>query len=430
MCRYSFGNYGLLLTMAVFRLRLVTTSSDHPSQMYQNVVAAIGRHHDRVDVTVRRVSKDGLQIEIRGERAALDAAHMQISKSFATQNPFVRVLDELGDTLRQEAYPLLGRLEQELRAFINEAMISAGLGIDWLSMLDDTRLSARILATAQKGHSVVYQHPVEFTELDHLLDIVTLDLAAWAEERSITAGDLLSLLENGSDLTDIQAALQRRMRKRSFWDVVFSPFFDDLQTWSDWKLRWQTEVIGLRNKVMHHRPVFDWEIVKLRKTATEFTALLDQHRHKLSMKDEEVVRQAAKELMATFRIRRDLHMALGGTMQSGISIASKSNAIFLFCAGEPSRSKVAGNTGHEEVLILYEGEGRHDQTMTRGNRAIRDHVADGREIYIFASLGKGRGIHHIGQAEYRSHRQYYDSENQLKIRFELSLIPSTASEQS
>lgn len=193
--------------MTIYTLRLITTSTYSPEQMQAAVVDALGTKCERLRVKVHQVSKEGLEIEVKGERKPLDAAHMLLSQDFAAEHPFVRVLDQLGDALRNEAYPLLGRLEQELRAFINEAMIAAGLGIDWLTRVDDARISSRVLATLQKGQSAIYQHPVEFTELDHLLEIVTLDLAAWAEQRSITAHDLLSLLEVGTDLKDVRATL-------------------------------------------------------------------------------------------------------------------------------------------------------------------------------------------------------------------------------
>ncbi|WP_411561623.1 hypothetical protein [Pseudomonas shirazensis] len=413
--------------MTIYTLRLITTSTYSPEQMQAAVVDALGTKCERLRVKVHQVSKEGLEIEVKGERKPLDAAHMLLSQDFAAEHPFVRVLDQLGDALRNEAYPLLGRLEQELRAFINEAMIAAGLGIDWLTRVDDARISSRVLATLQKGQSAIYQHPVEFTELDHLLEIVTLDLAAWAEQRSITAHDLLSLLEVGTDLKDVRATLAERMKKRSFWDVVFSPFFDDLPSWQSWKSRWKKEVIGLRNRVMHHRPVFAWEIEKLRVTAVEFTTLLNQHRKRLSMRDKESIRQSAQELMATFHFRRDLHEALGGSRLSGISIANESNAIFLFCIDEPETVKTVGPNGSEELLVRYQGGGRTKEAiLVRENRALCNHVVEGREVQMFVSQPRGRGIYHLGQAEYRRHAHYDNHDGTLCVMFELALTPSPA----
>lgn len=413
--------------MTIYTLRLITTSTYNPTQMRATVVEALGRKCEPLRVEIHQVSKGGLEIEVKGERKHLDSAHMLLSQDFAVHHPFVRVLDELGDALRNEAYPLLGRLEQELRAFINEAMIAAGLGIDWLTMVDDARISSRVLATIQKGQSAIYQHPVEFTELDHLLEIVTLDLAAWAEQRSITADDLLSLLEVGTDLKDIRATLAQRMKKRSFWDVVFSPFFDDLPSWQSWKSRWKKEVIGLRNRVMHHRPVFDWEIDKLRVTAVEFTTLLSQHRKRLSMKDTESIRQSAQELMATFQFRRDLHEALGGSRMTGISVASEAKAIFLFNSDEPAMVKTLGPNGAEELIVQYRGSGTSiEPILVRANLALYNHVVDGREVQMFVSLRPGGGMYHLGQAEYRRHSYYENQDGTLSVMFELALTPSPA----
>jgi hypothetical protein len=298
--------------------------------MQTSVIEALGKQSNDVSVDVQRVSSEALEIKISGERRALGASHMQISKDFAAEHPFIRLVDELGDELRNQAYPILSRLEQELRAFINEAMISAGMGINWLEMVADDRISTRIQATIQKSQSAIYQHPVEFTELDHLLEIVTLDLASWASHKPITTEDLINLLEVGNDLKEIKETLARRMKKRSFWDAVFSPFFDDLASWHSWKSRWKKEVIGLRNRVMHHRPVFEWEVLKLRETADEFAHLLSQHRKTLSTQEKIAIRQSALELFATYRTRNDLHMAMGGVRQSAISISKEAGVIFHY----------------------------------------------------------------------------------------------------
>ncbi|VVM74900.1 hypothetical protein PS619_01997 [Pseudomonas fluorescens] len=412
--------------MATYRLKLLINSIDQPSVVRSNLAETLGKYCDELDLRIRRISNEAMEIEIEGERAPLDAAHMKISQTFAKHSPFIRVLDELGDALRNEAYPLLGQLEQELRAFINEAMVYSGIGIDWLTKVGDAQISARVTATQQKGKDAIYQHPVEFTELDQLLEIVTVDLAAWDNDRTLSASDIFSLLKDAKDLEDVRDMLGRWMQKRSFWDVVFSSFFDDMASWRDWKSRWKKEVINLRNRVMHHRPVFVWEIDRLRHTANEFTTLLQAHRKQLSIKEEESVRDVAQQLMETFESRRDLHMAFGGSRQSGISFASSSNSIFLFVGGDPLITKYTKADGTHEMIIRYEGEGVDgDQRMTRGNLAIYEHAKNKRQIHMFCGQKNPRGIYYIGQAEYRRHHTYMRENGHHGIMFELTLAPSS-----
>jgi hypothetical protein len=55
---------------------------------------------------------------------------------------------------------------------------------------------------------------------------------------------------------------------------------------------------------------------------------------------------------------------------------------------------------HEDGFFHYSGEGQHgDQVMSRGNKAIRDHLTDGRELHVFLSNGNGRPVTYAGQFE-------------------------------
>src|SRR5829696_4057435 len=46
----------------------------------------------------------------------------------------------------------------------------------------------------------------------------------------------------------------------------------------------------------------------------------------------------------------------------------------------------------------YTGEGQEgDMDFVRGNRAIRDHALDGKDLHLFQSLGKGEGYRYLGR---------------------------------
>jgi 5-methylcytosine-specific restriction enzyme A len=49
-------------------------------------------------------------------------------------------------------------------------------------------------------------------------------------------------------------------------------------------------------------------------------------------------------------------------------------------------------------VFLYTGEGQEgDMDFVRGNRAIRDHALDGKDIHLFQALGKGEGYRYLGR---------------------------------
>jgi 5-methylcytosine-specific restriction protein A len=96
--------------------------------------------------------------------------------------------------------------------------------------------------------------------------------------------------------------------------------------------------------------------------------------------------------------RRDyIHAKYGGNRQSGISASSTSPAIFLFTG---TTGEQYGYQDHldESGVFSYTGEGQlGDMTFTKGNKAIRDHAAEGRSLYLFRSLGKGKDQRFLGE---------------------------------
>ena len=94
--------------------------------------------------------------------------------------------------------------------------------------------------------------------------------------------------------------------------------------------------------------------------------------------------------------RHDIHDRFGGSRQSGIVSAPKHNAIFIF----------TGDAGHQHgyrdhwdgPVFYYTGEGQKgDMTFVRGNRAIRDHVSEGRSLLAFKSHGKASAYEYLGE---------------------------------
>jgi hypothetical protein len=60
----------------------------------------------------------------------------------------------------------------------------------------------------------------------------------------------------------------------------------------------------------------------------------------------------------------------------------------------------------EDGLFHYSGEGQTgDQEMQRGNKAIRDHTTDGRELHLFIGEKKGAPVEYQGEFRYVSDYQ-------------------------
>lgn len=101
--------------------------------------------------------------------------------------------------------------------------------------------------------------------------------------------------------------------------------------------------------------------------------------------------------------RTTLHRRYGGRQQGGISPSAKSPNVFLFT--DPERGHRLGYIFDGECddgLYDYTGEGQSgDQLMIQGNRAIRDHGPERRELHLFDASGKS--LTYVGQFEYADH---------------------------
>jgi len=94
--------------------------------------------------------------------------------------------------------------------------------------------------------------------------------------------------------------------------------------------------------------------------------------------------------------RRELHSLYGGQEQGGISTPANHPFIMLFTA--PSGLSHGYEDGWtESSIFLYTGEGQlGDMSFVRGNCALRDHLQDGKDVYLFESVDRGL-VRYVGQ---------------------------------
>lgn len=104
------------------------------------------------------------------------------------------------------------------------------------------------------------------------------------------------------------------------------------------------------------------------------------------------------------KIKRTLlHERYGGRRQGGISPSKQTPNVFLFTdRAQGVQHGYIYDGKRDDGFFHYTGEGqRGDQRMAQGNRAIRDHRQEGRELHLFdAHAGAAT---YMGQAEYVDH---------------------------
>lgn len=103
--------------------------------------------------------------------------------------------------------------------------------------------------------------------------------------------------------------------------------------------------------------------------------------------------------------RKRLHEQYGGREQGGISPSAETPNVFLFMNKKRGAENgyIYDGVHEDKKTLYYTGEGRYGpQKMIQGNRAIRDHKAEGRALHVFES--QPEGVVHLGEFEYVSHK--------------------------
>src|SRR5262249_33093338 len=89
------------------------------------------------------------------------------------------------------------------------------------------------------------------------------------------------------------------------------------------------------------------------------------------------------EIGHTYNRRRDIHSKFGGQQQGGIITPSKHPLIFAI-TGASGRQHGYEDRWEADGSFRYFGEGQvGDMKWERGNTAMRDQAADGRELLLF-----------------------------------------------
>ena len=94
---------------------------------------------------------------------------------------------------------------------------------------------------------------------------------------------------------------------------------------------------------------------------------------------------------------RDIHGPFGGQQQGGISTPTKAPYIFLF-TGESGSAYGYSDGWIDDGVFLYVGEGQiGDMRFIRGNKALRDHTKNSKELLLFETLGNRKPVRFVGR---------------------------------
>lgn len=137
------------------------------------------------------------------------------------------------------------------------------------------------------------------------------------------------------------------------------------------------------------------------------------------------------EIGKVYRRIEEIHAGYGGQEQGGISTPAKHPFVFLFI-GEAGSTYGYEDGFRDDGVFWFNGVGhKGSMTMSRGNAAIRNHVASGRKLLLFEYISTGR-VMFLGEAVYLSHHLAVQSDLRGRARkaivFELEILSGSQSE--
>lgn len=125
---------------------------------------------------------------------------------------------------------------------------------------------------------------------------------------------------------------------------------------------------------------------------------------------------------------KDIHDKYGGTRQSGISPSGSHPYIFLFTGDSGEAYGYEDGWQQDDGVFLYTGQGQvGDMEFSRGNKAIRDHIADNKQLFLFRAIGKGQPVEFLGEFECASidFARGPDVNGDLRKTIRFNLVPVT-----
>lgn len=129
--------------------------------------------------------------------------------------------------------------------------------------------------------------------------------------------------------------------------------------------------------------------------------------------------------------RTQIHDVLGGNRQSGIANCSAAPHVLLFSNKSGSSYGYEDGWREGDEIFIYTGEGQvGDMKWDRGNKAIRDHLANGKSLLLFEGTNTKGQVRFLGDftcSEFMM-RQLPDIEGNLRNAIQFLLSPTAISQ--
>lgn len=268
----------------------------------QRVNKAIVKHLKNIELNISASKDENIILKIEGPLSVVDSCHLRLCRSILNELSFIRVLDESGDKLREEAFSILAKIEQKLRVFIDKAMSQVIGSFDWWQDWIPKETQEEIKNRYQGKKNRISQHPyIELLSFSNLISLMTTFIQNWNSNKILSVDEIQTLLENCENLSDLRLKLLDKTKKRSIWDEVLSKFFDDKNEWEELRKKLNERVLDIRNRVMHHRPIHQHDLTDLSIINDELNNVLGKAKRALSNEERKEAYDTSLDIASDFQ---------------------------------------------------------------------------------------------------------------------------------
>jgi len=280
---------------------------------------------NKMKPNISEESTDVLVLSIEGTLDEVDLFHCEISKFIKKKDlDMIRIADEAGDYVRQLAYPILAEIEQRFRTFINQVLVETEGFSWWTTFTPKSSTSIREKADSihekSKKEKNMAIHPLECTTFENLRDIIDVKISEISDTEQLTVKKFKELLSDCNSIQDVQIKLDKKTREITYWNEVFSHYFEKKQ-WDDLK-KDLTYILEVRNKVMHHRPLYYGAVKDLEIRRTEILSILDSAKKELTKEQLQQIKELQQHVTQILtQYQASINKAMESVSQSMESVS-------------------------------------------------------------------------------------------------------------
>ena len=313
---------------------LVDSSKINKNNLRTKVKSILAKELPQIQLEVNERDSMSIELSVSGSLENVDACHHKLNKSDELNSEnLTRWKDDAGKEIRKQAYPILANIELQLRKFINCAMIEV-IGFNWWNSMVHRRIRNRVDEVAAKHKKDSRFHDkIEFTQFDDLIAIVTHSFQEWPENRLISTEDLKYIISDVNSFSELRDEIDKKLSKISLWDDVFSKYFENSEEWKELEKSLLKEGLPLRNKVMHHRPMYLYELKKLNELKNKFNTVLASAKEKLGDEERTIAKRISINIIEMSRKFDELASRFEPHIQAQQEFAEKMESVLRMQQG-------------------------------------------------------------------------------------------------